>query len=342
MTLTVGYASTSTDVYTLSGTNPVTVTKIAGDSHIEWNNTAKTLDIAAGLPVGEYEVRLRATNASSSFHTFVFVLTVEPKYYYLDIPASFVGGSVQAVTKTPYLAEEGETVTLIITPDAEYELESIAVYDYHNNRVIIPLSGSGLTRTFVMPAHHVTIAATFRNTSYQAAWNAALALIEAATFTLTQVETANADLARYRLAELINALIAPTGFVISPYDVVIFVFTPATAGTEDRHAGVAGRFEFRVTPPNTSQSAYSSGVITPTVYIVGNEVVSGVAPLQAWTVNGTLHVSGLTVGKLWYVYNLSGVLIYQSAAVESEAKIPLPDRGVYVVRSGDGTVKVVY
>jgi hypothetical protein len=103
---------------------------------------------------------------------------------------------------------------------------------------------------------------------------------------------------------------------------------------------VSGSFSFRVTPPDTRASAYSDGVITPTAYIVGNEVVSGVS-LRAWTVDGVLHVSGLAVGQIWQVYNLSGVLIYQGVADDVGATHALPSRGVYVVRSGGRTVKVV-
>jgi hypothetical protein len=58
-------------------------------------------------------------------------------------------------------------------------------------------------------------------------------------------------------------------------------------------------------------------------------------------VDGVLHVSGLAVGELWYVYNLSGVLIYQGIAVETWRAASLPDRGVYIVRSGNTTVKAV-
>jgi hypothetical protein len=243
MTLTAGYADTSTVAYTISGTPTVTVTKISGNAAIEWNRVTKKLEIAAGLPVGEYEVKLRATNAVSSVHTFIFSLTVEPKVYYLDIPTSFVGGTVQVVTKTPYLAEAGETVTLTPTPDEGYELESVYVYDYNGN--LIPLSGTGLTRTFTMPANHIRIVVVFRDTR----------------------STGN---------DVLGA-----------------------------HAG---------------------------------------APLQAWTANGVLYISGLTSGETWHVYNITGTLIYQGIADDVETRFiasPLPHRGVYIIRSGGKTVKVV-
>ena len=57
--------------------------------------------------------------------------------------------------------------------------------------------------------------------------------------------------------------------------------------------------------------------------------------------NGILHVSGLTAGKSWNVYNVSGKLVSQSIANSENADIPLFDSGVYLVQSGGKTVKIV-
>jgi len=166
MTLTVGYAATSTDAYTITGASPVTVTITSGDSRIRWDNATKRLDIAAGLPTGTYAVVLRATNNASSYHTFTFTLKVEAVVYYLDIPATFVGGAVAVKTNNPnpYLSEAGDRVTLTATPDAGYVLGNIVVCMLDNTSIVIPLSGSGNTFTFTMPANHVAIMATFRTT----------------------------------------------------------------------------------------------------------------------------------------------------------------------------------
>jgi len=64
--------------------------------------------------------------------------------------------------------------------------------------------------------------------------------------------------------------------------------------------------------------------------------------LKAWTQNGLLHISGLTIGKLWTVYNISGLLVRQSIATKEEACLMLPVKGVYVIVSGTNRVKVVY
>ncbi|GHV50023.1 hypothetical protein FACS1894181_10020 [Bacteroidia bacterium] len=64
--------------------------------------------------------------------------------------------------------------------------------------------------------------------------------------------------------------------------------------------------------------------------------------LKAYVQNGTLHVSGLTAGKTWSIYSISGALVYQSVAHEDKADTNLGIRGVYIVTSGNAAVKVVY
>jgi hypothetical protein len=167
LTLTKGYVATSTSVYTITGTAPVTVLKLSGDDKISWNSTTRQLDIAAGLAVGIYEVRLRATNSAGS-HTFTFVLTVEEKVYYLDIPRTVTGGTITTATDShnPFLATEGSTVTLTLTPDEGYELASITVYHYGTDKPVpfvkTDNDPSLHIRTFIMPAGHITVAVTFR------------------------------------------------------------------------------------------------------------------------------------------------------------------------------------
>jgi hypothetical protein len=64
--------------------------------------------------------------------------------------------------------------------------------------------------------------------------------------------------------------------------------------------------------------------------------------LKAWMQNGRLHISGLTAGELWRVYNFSGSLIYHGIAGDEEENIDLSVRGLYVVVSGRQTVKVIF
>ena len=64
--------------------------------------------------------------------------------------------------------------------------------------------------------------------------------------------------------------------------------------------------------------------------------------LRAWFNNGVLYVTGLTPGKPWSVYSLYGQLIYTGITDGNEAKIPLPERGVYIIQSGETVIKTIY
>jgi len=70
--------------------------------------------------------------------------------------------------------------------------------------------------------------------------------------------------------------------------------------------------------------------------------VSQATVLKAWKQNGLLHVGGLVSGELWSIYNASGQLIRQSLAEGEEAKVELPEQGVYIVTSGNRTAKVKF
>ncbi|MCL2334355.1 MAG: InlB B-repeat-containing protein, partial [Candidatus Methanoplasma sp.] len=78
LTLAKSYTATSTGVYTITGTAPVTVAKTSGDAKITWDSGTMKLNIAAGLPVGTYVVVLTASNGTSPDATLTFTLTVQP------------------------------------------------------------------------------------------------------------------------------------------------------------------------------------------------------------------------------------------------------------------------
>ena len=69
---------------------------------------------------------------------------------------SMSNGSVTGDITT---AQEGDTVTLTITPDSGYGLDSLTVTKSGGGTVDV--SGDGNTRTFTMPASDVTVTATF-------------------------------------------------------------------------------------------------------------------------------------------------------------------------------------
>jgi len=64
-------------------------------------------------------------------------------------------------------------------------------------------------------------------------------------------------------------------------------------------------------------------------------------PLRAWTSNGLLHVTGLTVGKMMSIYNTSGALVFGKIVGSKEIEIPLSAQGVYIIKSGENLVNLV-
>jgi hypothetical protein len=65
-------------------------------------------------------------------------------------------------------------------------------------------------------------------------------------------------------------------------------------------------------------------------------------PLRARRDNGFLHLTGLTAGKTMSIHNTIGALVYHKMVESNEADIPLRVQGMYIVRSGNNSVKVVF
>jgi hypothetical protein len=196
---------------------------------------------------GYFAFNVRLTKGASSVTAANLKGTIiDTEVTYAITCQSYIGGTVTCpVVKSP----EGLTVFLNIDPDPFFELVSITA----TTKTAIPviLSGSGDTRSFVMPAAEVTVIATFRDT---------------------------------RVGEE-----PPTDNAVID-------------GEQGEHTG---------------------------------------SPLRAWMLNGTLHVSGLTQGQPWTIHNLSGVCLHLSIAEDEKATATLPERGLYIVTSGNRSVKVI-
>jgi PKD repeat protein len=71
--------------------------------------------------------------------------------------------------------------------------------------------------------------------------------------------------------------------------------------------------------------------------------------LRVYTQNGTLYISGLTLGERWNVYTIAGVLIAEGGtpsnlqnAESKEISVSLPHSGIYIVTSGNKIAKVLF
>lgn len=78
-----------------------------------------------------------------------------PRY---DVAVS--DGAHGSVSVSPKSASKGSTVTVTVTPDKGYALETLAVTDKNGNALDLTDKGGG-QYTFTMPSGPVTVAATF-------------------------------------------------------------------------------------------------------------------------------------------------------------------------------------
>jgi hypothetical protein len=212
-----------------------------------------------------------------------------------------------------------------------------------------------------MPAYDVTVTATFKKTQAQLDKEALEELkvaVEGGTFNVSQKTGNTKETVKTWLVNTFNEMFgqmynAQFRSATEPIicDVKVTAITPAVEGTETTPDGINGSFKITVTLTKGSATLTTDeipGVITAVPYTdvtgINNPHVS---PLIAYVQNGTLYVSGLTVGKPWSVYNISGALVYQGVATNMVETLHATSlrgmiSGVYIVKSDRQTAKVIY
>ncbi|MDR0941003.1 MAG: metallophosphoesterase [Bacteroidales bacterium] len=78
--------------------------------------------------------------------------------------------------------------------------------------------------------------------------------------------------------------------------------------------------------------------ITPPLSIVPNPQTD---TIHAWVNDGLLYVTGVTVGELLSIYSINGALVHSNIVASEQVTIPLQTQGVYIVRAGASTARVV-
>jgi len=122
MSLAQGYTATSSGAFTITGNPAPTVEKTSGDAKITWNNSAKKLDIAAGLTPGTYQVILKAANGKTPDAMFTFTLTVTAAsktfpftdvptgaWYYNDVKIAYESGLINGSSATTFSPDNNLT-----------------------------------------------------------------------------------------------------------------------------------------------------------------------------------------------------------------------------------------
>ncbi len=108
---------------------------------------------------------------------------------------------------------------------------------------------------------------------------------------------------------------------------------------------VSGTYMFAVKASNDagSDTAHFSITIIPLLGVDVDDDDLDELSLLAWIQNGTLNVSGLSVGKTWYVYSVFGTQVYRNVArsvVETWKGISSLPQGIYIIKCGNSWVKV--
>ncbi|MDR2138891.1 MAG: hypothetical protein LBP50_05025, partial [Tannerella sp.] len=184
----------------------------------------------------------------------IIAIAYTPVQYAITLGTSING----RVTANAASAPAGATVTLTITPNTGYELDSIRAYHAGGASVPVTLSGSGSTRTFVMPASGVTVTIRFKKTPHQInieTVETAKISIEGGTYHIAQATGNTEASVESWLSGVLNLLLSGRNAVITfrsgeadvlAADAKLYSFTPAVVGTATHPAGTDGSFRFTV------------------------------------------------------------------------------------------------
>ena len=122
-----------------------------------------TVQPKTGLAAGSYNETLAISGSNNTNASITVSFTVEqrssgggPTTYAVTAPDAENG----TVRVSPSRASRGTTVTITVTPDEGYELESLTVLDSRDNEITLTDKGDG-KYTFTMPSGKVTVEASF-------------------------------------------------------------------------------------------------------------------------------------------------------------------------------------
>ena len=120
LTIRDGYASTSSDAFTITGAPEPVVTLESDYPEIAWNDNTKKLEIAAGLAQGEYTVVLTAANGEDPDATLTFTIKVVSEYAPIITGASQIAlQKGYGATTSQYLITGAQPVTAVL--DSAFE-----------------------------------------------------------------------------------------------------------------------------------------------------------------------------------------------------------------------------
>jgi len=278
-------------------------------------------------------------------------------------PAALVNAATPTITAQPQNATvtTGSSVTLSVT--ATVPAGTLSYQWYNGNGAAIPGATASTYSPPTATAGTYTYYVVVTNTN-----NSATGTKTATTTSSTVTVTVNADVNPPVPPVVQRQIILPQppeGVLVQPsYGIhYVEIYHDFTFKLTFLHREIYEVHTSRMTPDGKQEELAGKknangeyeytiyNVIMQPVYVyigpntlVANDKVEKSAVLKAWTTDGTLHVSGLTPGKPWSVYSITGYLIYQGiAGSDTEtltATAPL-NRGIYIVTHEGRSVKVI-
>ena len=157
-------------------------------------------------------------------------------------------------------------------------------------------------------------------------------------------EAANASLSNVYIRDgnYITLGTGSNGAAIPSSGMEVWVLTETSNGVIVNSGASAGQEDFFHADDFDKMIVYDNGKLVIVDAPTGNTDVPQNIALKAWMQGNVLKVGGLTPGKLWSVYNLSGSLIYQNITDSDTSEIMLPVQGIYIIQSAGSAIKVVH
>jgi hypothetical protein len=149
----------------------------------------------------------------------------------------------------------------------------------------------------------------------------------------------------FTVSKATPAYTLPTGVTASVGQRLLNVALPHGWSWMDRTLTVSASqqtYKAMFTPDDTKNYNVVSNIDVSIMLITSSEDVSPANSLNARIHNGILYMSGLTPGEKLSIYNAAGTLIYQFIAVSNEEKIQLKVTGLYIIKTEQSSVKVIY
>jgi hypothetical protein len=307
--------------------------------------------------------------------------TAGTTYYYVEITNTKTGWETTTVTsqtaaitvttatppvdaETPVISGQPQSVTVSVNAPASLSVTAgvsdggALSYQWYSNTSGSNTGGTPITGATVSSYSPSTAATgarwyyvTVTNTNNSASGvktagvtsNAAAVTVEAVipapatTYTITVAPSANGQVTatpqNAEAGETVTLTITPA----EGYEPEALVIHRTNAENETIAPSGEGNVRTFTMPGFAVTVRASFRPTTPT----GTEPLAQPTPLSAYVQNGRLYITGLTPGQSWSLYSITGALISNKTPTTSEAELSLPARGIYIIHSGNNTIKVV-